>query len=209
MISIRNVLAIALLSTAAGCASTLAPIFAPKVSTEATALKEGDYRLDRDHAALLFKVGHLGFSNYVGRFNEFDVSLDFDESDPEAARVDAVIDMTSLDVANEKFAETLKGPNWFDAEQFPEAVFKSTSIEVTGENTGTLTGDFTMHGVTKPITMDVVFNGGGFDRLRGAHVLGLSATTKVKRSEFGVSRFRPLVGDTVTIEIEAEFIRQD
>ncbi|MEO0983548.1 MAG: YceI family protein, partial [Pseudomonadota bacterium] len=122
-------------------------------------------------------------------------------------RVDAVIDMTSLDVANDEFSETLKGPDWFDAGRYPEAVFRSSSIEVTGENEGVLRGDFTMHGVTNPIEMDVVFNGGGYDMLRGAYVLGMSAETKVKRSDYGVSKYRPLVRNTVKIEIEAEFLR--
>ena len=187
----------------ASCAS----VVAPRVNADQDALRPGNYALDKDHAALLFKVGHLGFSNYVGRFENFDVSLSFDENDPTTAQVDAVIDMTSLNVANPSFSKTLQGPNWFDAEQYPVARFRSTSIQVTGDNTGLLYGDFTMHGVTKPITMDVVFNGGGRDILRGAYILGLSAKANIKRSDFGVSRFRPLVSDTVKIEIEAEFIR--
>ncbi|MEM6415128.1 MAG: YceI family protein [Pseudomonadota bacterium] len=188
---------------ATSCASALAP----KVNTEREALRPGNYELDTEHAALLFKVGHLGFSRYVGRFERFNVALLFDESDPTAARIDAIIDMTSLNVANPKFSKKLQGPKWFDAEQFPQARFRSTDIRVTGENTGILIGDFTMHGITQPIEMDVVFNGGGFDALRGAYILGLSATTKIKRSDFGVDRFKRFVKDTVEIEIEAEFIR--
>lgn len=191
----------------AGCAA-LAPVFAPKVNADATALKAGNYSLDPAHASLLFKIDHLGFSTYVGRFNSFDISLDFDETDPTAARVEAVIDMTSLDVANDDFANTLTGSNWFDANQFPEAVFQSTAITVTGDNRGALTGDLTLHGVTQPVTLDVTFNGGGSDRLRGAYVIGLSATSQISRKAFGVDRFDGLVGDQVQIEIEAEFLRE-
>lgn len=190
-----------------GCAA-LAPALAPNVNANPTALKEGDYQLDRNHAALLFKVGHLGFSKFVGRFNHFEVSLDFSEDNPEAAKVDAVIDMTSLDVASDDFSNVLMGPNWFDANAYPEALFHSTGIEVTGDNTGVMTGDLTMHGVTKPVSLNVVFNGGGFDRLRGAYVVGLSAQGKIDRSEFGVDRFRGLVSDTVDLEIEAEFVKK-
>lgn len=200
----RQLIAVSLLIMTASCASALAP----RVNAEPEALREGGYALDRDHAALLFKVGHLGFSKYVGRFNEFDVTLDFDEQDPTTARVNAIIDMTSLDVADDDFSEKLKGPGWFDAGAYPQATFRSRSIEITGENEGVLTGDFTMRGITQPITMDVTFNGGGYDVIRGAYVLGLSATTKIKRSEYGVKKFRPLVRDTVEIEIEAEFLRQ-
>lgn len=191
-----------------GCAALVAPALAPAVNPNPTALKQGAYALDRDHAALLFKVNHLGFANYVGRFERFDVSLDFDADNPEDARVEAVIDMTSLDVANDPFANTLMGPGWFDAGQHPEAFFRSTGIEVKGDNTGILMGDLTMRGVTNPVTMDVTFNGGAYDRLRGAYVVGLSAVSEIDRREFGVDRFAGLVGNTVKLEIEAEFLQR-
>ena len=198
---------IALSLTLTGCAA-LAPAFVPTANPNPTALRAGDYTLDQDHAALLFKVSHLGFANYVGRFERFDVSLDFDAENPEAARVDAVIDMASLDVANDPFANTLMGPSWFDAGAFPETLFRSTGIEITGDNTGVVTGELTMRGVTRPVTMDVTFNGGGYDRLRGAYVIGLSAQSEIDRREFGVDRFAGLVGNKVTLEIEAEFLRR-
>lgn len=201
MMLLRNLLLVMSFSLAAGCAS----ILAPSIKTEPAALRPGNYELDRNHAALLFKVGHLGFSDYIGRFERFDVSLEFDEDKPQASTVEAVIDMTSLDVANDAFAETLMGGRWFDADQFPETVFRSTGIEITGENSGLVTGDLTMHGVTNPVTLEVVFNGGGFDRLRGAYVIGLSAQSTLSRSAFGVDRFGPLVSDEIEIEIEAEF----
>ena len=129
---VRNFTLTLSLSLIAGCASALAP----NVNTDPTALKPGNYELDRNHAALLFKVGHLGFSKYVGRFERFDVSLDFDEENPESAMIEAIVDMTSLDVANDPFANVLMGPNRFDANQFPETIFRSTGIEITGDNIG-------------------------------------------------------------------------
>ncbi|NOX94291.1 MAG: polyisoprenoid-binding protein [Alphaproteobacteria bacterium] len=197
----------ALLLLCASCAG-LAQALAPNVNPDPTALKAGNYVLDHKHAALVFKVDHLGFSNYVGRFNRFDVSLDFDETDPAAARVEAVIDMTSLDIANDEFANVLMGPSWFDANQFPEAILRSTGIEITGDNTGVMTGDLTMHGVTHPVTINVTFNGGGNDRLRGAYIIGMSASATIDRNDFGVDRYGGIVGDMVEIAIEAEFERQ-
>ncbi|MEO1241350.1 MAG: YceI family protein [Pseudomonadota bacterium] len=205
--TILKAIGFAALFLCAGCAA-LAPVFAPKVNADATALRAGNYSLDPAHASLIFKIDHLGFSTYVGRFNSFDISLDFDENDPTAARVEAVIDMTSLDVANDDFANTLTGSNWFNANRFPEAVFQSTAIKVTGDNRGVMTGDLTLHGVTQPVTLDVTFNGGGSDRLRGAYVIGLSATSEISRRAFGVDRFDGIVGDAVKIEIEAEFLRE-
>ncbi len=187
-----------------GCAS----LVAPRVATEAAALKEGAYGLDASHAALTFKIDHLGFSNYVGRFERFDAELDFDAADPTAASISAVIDIASLDIANDDFAKTLTGPNWFDAGAFPEATFTSTAIEVTGENTGRMTGDLTLKGVTAPITLDVTFNGGANDILRGGYIVGFSAQGTFDRTDFGIDRFAGVVGNDVTIEIEAEFERR-
>ena len=160
-----------LLSTAAGCAS----LVAPNVASEPAALKAGAYALDQNHALLLFKINHLGYSAYVGRFEKLDATLDFDAANVSAARVEAKIDIASLDVANDEFARTLTGADWFDAAAFPEAVFRSTSVEKTGETTGRMTGDLTLHGVTAPVTLEVAFNGGARDILRGGYVVGFSA----------------------------------
>lgn len=187
----------------AGCAS----LIAPNVKTEPAALKAGEYRIDPNHRALLFKIDHSGYSHFVGRFETFDVSLDFDASSVAAAHVEAEIDMTSLDVANDDFARTLTGPSWFDAAAYPKALFRSTSIEKTGENKGRVAGDLTLHGVTAPITLDVAFNGGAQDILRGGYVVGFSAKGTISRKTFGVDRYESLVGDAVDIEIEAELVK--
>lgn len=194
-----------ILIVAASALSACASLVTPNVSTEPAALRAGGYRLDPHHASLLFKINHLGFSNFVGRFERFDASLDFDEANAAAAEIDATIDMASLDVANDEFAATLTGPNWFDAASYPQAVFHSTSIAATGENTGTMTGDLTLHGVTRPVTLEVTFNGGGQDLLRGAYVVGFSAHGTINRDDFGVDRFDGVISDQVKIEIEAEF----
>jgi len=171
-------------------------------------LRAGAYRLDESHASLIFKINHLGFSNYVGRFENFSASLDFDVEDVSAAKVSAIIDMTSLDIANDEFAQTLMGPEWFDADQFPQAIFESKEIRAIGENIGVMSGALTLHGVTRPIAFDVTFNGGARDFLRSAYVVGFSATAKIDRTEFGISKFSGVIGNEVEIEIEAEFTRQ-
>ncbi|MBU2607162.1 MAG: YceI family protein [Alphaproteobacteria bacterium] len=196
------------LALLAACTSVVAPLLKPDVSTEITKVKAGDYELDPTHASVLFRINHLGFSTYVGRFETFDASLTGDAADPASSRVEAVIDMTSLDVANAPFATELMGPDWFDAEAFPQAVFRSTSVAMTGDTKAKVTGDLTLHGVTAPVTLDVTFNGAAYDRLRGADVAGFSAVTTIDRTVFGVSKFSGLVTDTVDIEIQAEFMKQ-
>ena len=101
----------------------------------------------------------------------------------------------------------LKSPDFFDAAKFPTASFKSTKIEVTGPSSGKITGDLTLHGVTKPVTLNASFNGGGINPMSKAYVLGFNATGTVKRSEFGISTYVPAVGDEVTLTISAEFDR--
>lgn len=188
----------------AGCASLLTP----DVEATREALRPGAYELDEAHAALVFRIGHMGFSEFVGRFDRFEASLDFDAATPESARVEAIIDMTSLSLPDQAFAATLMGPGWFNAETYPQAVFRSTGIEVTGESTGTVTGDLTLHGETHPVTLTVTFNGGAQDALRGAYITGFSATGTFKRSDFGISKYVGPVSDEVEMLIEAEFIRR-
>ncbi len=194
-----------LLPVLGGCASLVTP---EAVATPA-ALRAGQYELDMTHASVLFKINHLGFSTYVGRFETVDASLDFEADDPTSAQLEATVEIASLDIANDEFAETLIGADWFDAAAFPQAVFRSTAIEVTGETTGRLSGDLTLHGVTAPITLDVAFNGGDRDLLRGGrYIVGFSASGVIDRTTFGVDRFAGVITNDVALEIEAEFMRR-
>lgn len=191
-----------------GCTSLVASLLKPKLSAEITALPAGDWKLDPAHAALVFRINHLGYSDLIGRFESFDVSLTGDASDPASARADAVIDMTSLDIANDSFAQELMGPKFFDTARYPQAVFRTLSV-TPGENGGAeVNGELTLHGQTRPVTLDVQFNGTAFDAIRGAQVAGFSASTVIDRTDFGVSAFSGLVTDEVRIEIEAEFLKQ-
>ena len=188
--------------------NTLAAVVSPEANTERAALKSGEYELDNYHTAVTFKINHLGFSNYVGRFEVANAALNFDAENPTAAELEAIVEIASLDVANDEFAKTLIGPAWFSAAEFPEAIFRSTNIDVTGETSGVVTGDLTLKGVTKPVSLNVSFNGGDNDPLRGGYAIGFSASGTFNRSDFGVSRFLGPVSDEVTIDIEAEFVRR-
>ena len=204
----RNLVLPLLILALAGCESLVAAVARPDVTTARVDVEGGEFALDPTHAAVLFRINHLGFADYIGRFEVLDASLDFDPDNPEASSLSATVDIASLDIANEEFAETLTGPDWFDAENHPQAVFRSTAIEVTGEATGRVTGELTLKGTTAPITLDVTFNGGGDDRLRSAYVVGFSATGSFDRTAFGINRFSGLITDMVRIEIEAEFLRR-
>jgi polyisoprenoid-binding protein YceI len=180
----------------------------------------GAYTLDKDHASITWKVSHFGTSTYVARFNEFDAALTFDPANPAASTLDVMIDVSSLDldfrnVANPDnpdafynellgIPEDTPGRVFFQVPLYPTITFKATGIEVTGENTGRVTGDLTLHGQTHPATLDVTYNGAreGFGT---PPVIGFSATTTILRSQWGMDTVVPLVSDEVRIEIEAEF----
>ena len=180
----------------------------PRAETTPPAeLAAGAYRLDPEHAALLFKVDHLGFSQLVGRFNRFDASLEFDPANPGASRLAVEVDAASIDFGLLLFEEDLRGPDWFDVARYPQARFESRTIEVTGANTGRVTGDLTLHGMTRPVTLDVTFNGGGESLLTGRYTLGFAAAGTISRSAFGLGAYAPAVGDEVVLEIHAEFQR--
>ncbi|MFN3312280.1 MAG: YceI family protein [Hyphomonas sp.] len=190
-----------------GCASLAGSLLTPRIDPVAATLAPGDFALDTEHAALLFRIDHLGFSDYVGRFDVFKASLSGDAASPEAARIEAIIDMRSLNIANPDFAAELMGPGWFDAEAHPQAIFRSRSVTQTSETTAQIDGDLTLRGVTQPILLETTLRGSAYDRLRGADVVGFSARGEISRAAFGIDRYSGLLTDSVRIEIEAEFIR--
>lgn len=180
----------------------------PKVKTGLIQLEKGSYKLDPSHVAVLFKINHMGLSTFVGRFNKVDASLEFDPMNIAAAKLSAVIDIASVDVNNADLEETLRGSSWFDAEKYPQAFFKTTSVKVIDESTAEFSGDLQLHGVTAPISLKIHFNGGGNNMLTGSYTLGFSATSSFKRSTFGMDYLVPAIGDQVDIEVFAEFQQQ-
>jgi polyisoprenoid-binding protein YceI len=193
----------ALLGWLCACGHLLPRAEAPPASE----LPAGSYRLDPEHAALLLKIDHLGFSQLVGRFDDFDAILDFDPAHPDAAKLVATIDPASIDFDLPEFEEQLRGPDWFDVARFPEARFESRAIEITGGGAGRITGDLTLHGVTRPVTLEVTFNGAGDSLVTGRYTLGFAASGTLSRSAFGLGAYAPAVGDEVSLEIHAEFQR--
>ena len=201
------------LMTAALMFATLAT--APAYANDMTAWKDmpaGVYTVDKTHASLIWKVSHAGLSNYTARFKSYDAEINFDPADITKSTVTAKIDPTTLETdyvatAEKDFNKNLiTKEEWFNAGKFPEITFKSTKIEVTGENTGKIHGDLTFLGVTKPVTLDAKFNGAyAVQPFSKKPALGFSATGSITRSDFGLSTYVPMIGDKVDIVIEAEF----
>ncbi|MQT15558.1 YceI family protein [Segnochrobactrum spirostomi] len=180
------------------------PGLAEGPTTNLADVRSGAFALDPAHAKIIFSTSHFGFSTYYGLFKTFDAKLNFDAKAPAKSTLEVTVQMNSVDTTNPKLDEHLESPDFFDAAKFPTATFKSTKIVVTGAHTGKITGDLTLHGVTKPVTLDATFNGGGENMFK-AYVLGFSATTVIKRTEFGIKTYAPAVGDDVKLIISAEF----
>lgn len=198
-------LAVALLTAPAAMA-------APGVSSVKPAdLPAGHYVLDKTHASVVAKLKHMGFSNYQFRFTKIDADFTYDPKAPQASKINVTIDPASIDTSTGadafglKFNKELAGDGWLETAKYPTATFVSTAVNVGDGQHGTVTGDLTLHGVTKPVTLDVTFNGVGSGMMPTQVRTGFSATTTIKRSDFGVSKYVPLVGDEVTLNIEVEF----
>ena len=183
-------------------------ILTPDQTSEVTEVRAGQYVLDPNHASLIWKLNHLGFSTFIGTFNEFEASLDFDPEDIENASLEVVINTSSLDVDIPEFEEELRGDNWFDVAVFPQAVYRTTRfVESVDEDTFLFEGDLTLLGTTAPVSLEVNFHGGGRNFLTRSYTVGFSGSAKFNRSDFGLDRFTSFgVGDEIDLEIHVEFM---
>lgn len=184
--------------------------FAADVSTDPKSAPPGAYELETHHSQIIFAIPHLGITDYYGRFEKAAGTLNFNPAAPEKSSVSVSIDTASANVMSSEVLGQLVGPTVFDAAKFPNATFKSTSLVRTGPSTGKMTGDLTIHGVTKPVTFDVTYNGGLKAPIGNAYDLGFHATTTIKRSDFGLDKmmWSSFVGDDVKLTIEAMFLQQ-
>lgn len=181
--------------------------------TPVNGMPSGLYKLDNTHASITWKVSHLGLSNYTARFTDFDIDLMFDAQDPVRSKVKATIDPTSIETdyptpeKKDFDAQLVNDAGWFNAVQFPKIMFLSNKVEKTGERTGKVMGTLDFLGVKKPIILDVTFNKAiGNHPFANKPAIGFSATGSLKRSDFGMTKYLPQIGDKVDVIIEAEFL---
>lgn len=162
------------------------------------------YTIDPRHTLVAFSVDRLGFSQTLGWFRDVRGEVTFDATAPESSSVNIVIETGSLDTNLADRDNWLRSDKMLNAEQHPKITFVSQEIEVVGENAGKVTGDLTLNGVTKPITLDVTFNKEGMNPIDKVETVGFSATGSLTRSEFGVMGFLGPLGDEVSIQIQLE-----
>jgi len=192
----------------------LAPLFlfaltacATPPSIDVADAPEGAYVLDPTHTSVNWSLSHSGLSMYTARFDDISGALDFNPNDPSASRLDIRIDPLSVSTGDREWDETLATDGkYFDGEKHTEIRFVSTSAIKDTETTGKVTGDLSLRGVTKPVTLDVTYNGAGKSFGNPGATLGFSAVGKLKRSDWGMDYLTNFgIGDEVTLRIEAEF----
>jgi len=177
----------------------------------------GAYKVDKAHTSLLFRVKHMGFSNFTARFRRIDAQLQFDPHNLTATQLTATVDARSIETdypdPSYDFNGELQGEPYLNAAKFPEITFRTTQVEDLGNNALRVHGDLTLRGVTKPIVLDATYNGGYLKHPMDPQArVGFSAHGVLRRSEFGITGGIPAagsnlgVGDQVSIIIESEFI---
>ncbi|HEX5182510.1 MAG TPA: YceI family protein [Allosphingosinicella sp.] len=181
---------------------------APHVSHDPATIPAGTYAVEPTHTRIQFTVSHMGFTDWYGDFTHVSGSLRLDPAHPRASRVEIEIPVASVSTTNATLDGELKGADWFDAARFPTMRFVSTRIMRTGPNRALIAGNLTMHGVTRPVSLAASFNGAGTNPLDKSYTIGFDATATIRRSAFGVTKYVPLIGDSVAIRISAAFERK-
>ena len=173
------------------------------------------YKIDKNHTEIRFTYNHLGLTTQAGQFLDYEGTLSFDETKPEASVLEVKIKTSSITTHVPALDKRLRGPEFFDAEKHPVITFKSTKVVRTGAESGQVTGDLTMRGITLPVTLTVSFNFSGVHPLalalakyKDTSAVAFSARTELLRSSFGLGKFAPMTSDAVTLSIEAEFLRR-
>ncbi|WP_298091708.1 YceI family protein [uncultured Sphingomonas sp.] len=195
---------------AAALAATLtAPLTAQTLpgAPVASRVTAGTYPVDAAHTQVTWQVNHMGFTMLEGQFGASEGSLTIDPARPNATKVDVTFKIDELSVTSAAFAKHLKSADFFDVAQHPTARFVSTAVQASG-NKARITGNLTIKGITKPVTLDATFVGAGQNPMNKKLNIGFRATGSIKRSDFGLGMAAPVVSDKVDLTINAAFAAQ-
>ena len=159
---------------------------------------------DNSHTEVIFKINHLGFSTTYGRFTNVESELVYDAKNPEKSKVSATVYTDSVDVGHGPKTDHMKRSDFFNVAEFPQMTFKSTGMKALGDKKLQVTGDLTLLGITKPVTLDVTINKIGKHPIYQSDAIGFSATGKLNRTDWGMDAYAPMVGEEVNFNIEFE-----
>ncbi|MGX7705313.1 YceI family protein [Methylobacterium sp. Gmos1] len=202
-------LSVLALGLAAGLALA-APASAQGAATRDPAqIPAGTYVVDPGHTQAVFTVNHFGFSQYTGIFSDVSGTLELQPAKPAESRLKVTIPVKSLYTPSQHMLDSLKSDKFLDVAQFPEMTFTSTKVTPEGKDKAKVVGDLTLHGVTKPVTLEVTLVGAGANPMNKKQTVGFEAKGTIKRSEFGVKAFVPAVSDEVHLVLNGAFERKD
>lgn len=175
----------------------------------ASPLYAAEYVIDTEgaHASILFRVNHLGFSWVTGRLEKFTGSFNYDAADPNSSSVAITIDAASVNTNQAERDKHLRSSEFLDVSTYPEITFVSTSYKTNGDGSGVLKGDLSLHGVTKPVTIDVTRVGEGDDPW-GGYRAGFEGTAELKLKEFGIDYNLGPMAETIYMDFNIEGVRQ-
>ncbi len=186
----------------------LTSMLALGIATATSAASAADtYHLEKTHVDLLFSISHAGFSEKHGSFRDLDATLQYDDANPENSQVTVVVKTDSLDTAFAPRDQDVKSDKFLDVARYPEMRFVSSKVTRESDQTLRIDGQLTLHGVTKPLTLHARLNKEAPNPFDKRPTLGFSATGSLKRSDFGIATYIPVIGDEVAITIDAEFNR--
>ncbi|HLY58656.1 MAG TPA: YceI family protein [Stellaceae bacterium] len=189
--------------------ATVASAQVPPPAGKAPAkIEPGTYAVEPNHTRVLFGVDHMGFTTYYGNFTGVSGTLTLNAPKAEGSTLTVTIPTASVSTTNEKLDGELKSADWLDATKYPDMTFKLTGLKQTGAEAAQVTGELTMHGVTKPVTLSVKLHGNGPNVMSKKTTVGFDVTGTLKRSDWGVTKYVPLIGDNVEIIISAAFEKQ-
>ena len=180
-----------------------------QTASDPAAAKPGIYAVDPAHTQVVFSVSHMGFTYYSGTFSNASGTLDLNSSDLSKTKLDIRLSVDSVSTTSSKLTSELKSAQWLDAGQFPEVTFRSNNVVADGANAATINGVLTLHGVTRPVTLKARYVGAGQNPLDKKYTVGFEGTTTIKRSDFGVKTYVPLIGDDVRLSLAGAFEKQD
>ena len=197
------------LSTKTLLCSTLLAIGALQVAHAAdlSAVPSGEYEVDPTHAYINFQYNHLGLSNPTLSFDDFTVDLDLNNEDPTQSTFSVTIDPASVVSGSEIWTDHLTSADWLDVAAHPEITFQSTAIEGAGDGAYKVSGDLTVKGESKPVTLSVTINAAMNHPMNGKPVIGLDASGDLLRSDFGLGKFAPNVSDEVSLDVSVELFK--
>jgi polyisoprenoid-binding protein YceI len=178
---------------------------APPIIHDAAKVKPATYAVEPNHTQVVFDVLHMGFTHFYGNFSGASGVLAYSPKKLGAMSVSISVPVASVSTTSAKLTDELKAADWLDAAHYPTMVFRSTAVTQTGPDAADVAGTLTLHGITKPLTLHAKFIGAGVNLLDGKETLGFQLSGALKRSDFGVSKYVPLIGDEVTLTIAAAF----